>query len=90
MYFWLCWVFLVVLEHLAAVASLVVDHWLWGAQAQDLQWAGLVIPWHVESSWTGDQTCVSCMSRRTVNHWTTREVVGFPFYWAFCSFQGFS
>ena len=28
--------------------------------AQQLWWMGLVAPWHVESSWIGDQTCVSC------------------------------
>ena len=35
---------------------------------------GLVAPRHVESSWTRDQTHVSCISRWILNHWTTREV----------------
>ena len=28
----------------------------------------------VASSWTRDQTCVPCLSRRIRNHWTAREV----------------
>ena len=34
----------------------------------------LVFPQHVGSSQTRDQTCVPCTGRRTLNHWTTREV----------------
>ena len=34
----------------------------------------LVAPWHVKSSWTRDQTPVSCIGRQILNHWTTREV----------------
>ena len=36
---------------------------------------GLVAPWHVGSSWTGDQTHVPCISRWILNHWTTGEVL---------------
>ena len=35
---------------------------------------GLVALQHVESSQTRNQTCVSCIGRQTLNHWTTREV----------------
>ena len=35
---------------------------------------GLVAPWHVESSWTRDWTCVPWISRWILNYWTTREV----------------
>ena len=35
----------------------------------------LVAPHHVESSPTRDQTCVPCIGRRILNHWTTREVL---------------
>ena len=34
----------------------------------------LVAPRHVGSSQTRDQTHVTCIGRRTFNHWTTREV----------------
>ena len=35
---------------------------------------GLVIPQHVESSQTRDQTHVPCTGRQIINHWTAREV----------------
>ena len=35
---------------------------------------GLVAPRHVESSQTRDRTCVPCIGRRILNHWTTRKV----------------
>ena len=49
--------------------------WLPGcrAQAQKLWCTGLVAPQHLGSSWIGDQTCVSCISRRILHHWATRE-----------------
>ena len=34
----------------------------------------LVAPQHVGASWVRDQTCVLCISRRTLTHCTTREV----------------
>ena len=40
--------------------------WLWCT--------GLVVPRHVGSSQTRDRTCVPCIGRRILNHWTTREV----------------
>ena len=42
---------------------------------QQLQHAGLVAPWHVESSWTKDQTRVPFIGRQILNHWTTREIL---------------
>ena len=30
---------------------------------------------HVESSWTRDWTCVPCIGRKILNHWTIREVL---------------
>ena len=34
---------------------------------------GFAAPWHVESSRTRVWTCVFCISRQLLNHWTTRE-----------------
>ena len=85
-YFWLCWVFVVVRGLLIAVAFLVVEHGLqvcglqqlWHAgsraQAQQLWRIGLVAPWHVGSSWTRDRTHVPCIGRRILSHCATREV----------------
>ena len=42
--------------------------------AQQLWHTGLVAPWHVGSSWTRNQTCVPCIGRQILNHWTIREV----------------
>ena len=49
--------------------------WLMGsrAQAQQLWCMGLVALWHVGSSRTRAQTCVSCLGRQILNHCTTRE-----------------
>ena len=44
----------------------------WGPWA--LGHVGLVALWNVESSWTRDGTCVPCIGRQILNHWTTREV----------------
>ena len=35
----------------------------------------LVALWHMESSWTRNQTHVSCIDRQSLNHWTTKEVL---------------
>ena len=56
---------------LTAVASLVAEHRS-RAQAQQLWHTGLAAPWRVGSSWTRDRTCVSCIGRWILNHWTTR------------------
>ena len=52
---------------------------LWGTgsrcpPAQELWCMGFVVPWHVGSSQTRNQTPVSCIARWILNHWTTREV----------------
>ena len=41
---------------------------------QKMQHTDLVALWHVESSWTRDGTCIPCVGRHILNHWTTREV----------------
>ena len=40
----------------------------------------------MRSSWTRDQTPVSCISRQTLYHWTTREdpICVFVFFWIPC------
>ena len=51
--------------------------WLTGsrAQTQYLWHTGLVILWHVGSFWIRDQSCISCIGRRILYHWTIREVL---------------
>ena len=34
---------------------------------------GLVVPWHMGSSQIRDRTLVSCIGRRILYHWVTRE-----------------
>ena len=81
-YFWLCCVFIAA-HGLALVAAregfslwwlLLV--WSTGSRAwAQLLWrVGLVAPQHVECSWTRDRTLVPCLGRQILNHWTTREV----------------
>ena len=48
-----------------------------GTQTQQLWHVGFIAPWHVGSCLTRDQTCVSCIGRRILNQWTTREVLQF-------------
>ena len=45
----------------------VMELYLWST--------GLVAPKHVESSRTRDWTGVSCIARKILNHWTTREAL---------------
>ena len=45
--------------------------------AQELWCLGLSAPWHVGSSWAGDPTCVPCIGRQILSHWTTKENLGF-------------
>ena len=42
---------------------------------QQLWCIDLVAPWHMESSWTRDQTWVLCIGRQIFNHQTIREVL---------------
>ena len=44
-----------------------------GARPQWLWPMGLVAPQHVECSQTRDRTCVFCIGRQILNHWTTRK-----------------
>ena len=41
--------------------------------AQQLWPMGLIALRHVGSSWARDRTCVPCIARWILNHWTTRE-----------------
>ena len=45
------------------------------ALAQFLWHRGLVVPRHLGSSKTRDRTCVPCIGRLILNHWTTREAL---------------
>ena len=50
-----------------------------GSHSQQLWHMGLVAPQHVESSWIRDWTRVSCIRRRILYHWATREAPLTPF-----------
>ena len=43
-------------------------------EIQQLWHMALIALLHVGSSWSKDRTYISCISRRILNHWTTREV----------------
>ena len=61
-------------RHLIVVASLLTER---GSRARGLPclWdRGSGAPWHMESSWTRAGTCVPCIGRWILLHWTTREV----------------
>ena len=70
----------------AVQGPLVVAASLVGARLQG-EWASVVAahglrrdpPRHVGSSPTRDRTCVACIARRILNHWTTREAPVPPF-----------
>ena len=64
--------FLVLHRLLLAVASIVVEHRLLSL-GSGVAAHCLVALRHVGSSWTRDQTSVSCIARRTLNLWTTKE-----------------
>ena len=49
--------------------------WALGHELQQLWLVGSVALWHVGSSWTRDWTRDSGNGSRTLNHWTTREVL---------------
>ena len=57
-----------------ASALACMDFRSYDSWAQQLWSTGLAALWHVESSRTRDQTCVPCICRWILNHWTTREV----------------
>ena len=62
-------------------------HYLWLADPRVctlLVWCmGFSCPWHVESSWARDQTCVPCISRHILIHYTTKEVLFLIFKFQF-------
>lgn len=66
--------FLAVHRLLIVVASLAAEHGLYVWELSSCSITGLVAPWHVGSSWSRDQTHVSCIGRRTPIHSTSREV----------------
>ena len=78
--------FVAVLRLLTVVASLVVEHRLQEHTLQELWCRGSIV---VEpglscsvacwSSWTRDQTHVSCTGRRILYHWATREALAAGF-----------
>ena len=49
------------------------------AQAHSCGAQGLADLWHVGSSRTRDETCVSCIGRQILYHWATREAQFCPF-----------
>ena len=68
---------------LIVVASLIAEHGLQSSQALIVassafsSWGAHTVPlgpWHVESAHTRNRTCVPCIGRCILNHWTTREV----------------
>ena len=61
---------------LIVVASLVAELGMW---PPELWCAALVAPPHVGSSQTRDGTCIPCIGRWILNHWTTREVPNMEF-----------
>ena len=94
LYFWLCWCFVAGLSVVVGWRTTLqlwctgLSLWwlllLWGTgctvlRLQQLWCTALVTSRHAESSWTRDQTHVSCIGRQILNHWTTRE--------ALCSFS---
>ena len=58
---------------------LVVEHKLWGTWASVVVALGLVVPQHVESSRTRDQTYVPCIGRQILNYWTTSKILNIIF-----------
>ena len=63
------WVLFMVLFLAVALCRLFSSH-----SDQGLPCMSFVAPWHVESFWTRDQTCVPCIGRWILYHWTSREV----------------
>ena len=66
---------LVVVQRLLITAtSLVVECGRSGVWASEVVVHRLSCLWRVESSQTGDRTCVHCIGWRILNQWTTREI----------------
>ena len=60
---------------LTVVASLVVEHGLQACGLRQLQYEGLVAPWHVESSQNRDQNCVRWLAGKLLAPGLAREVL---------------
>ena len=80
--------FFVAIRGLFIAASLVMEHGLQWFQhvGSEVVAHGLSFPEACGISWTRDQTCVACISRQILNHWTTREAACGTFS---CSVQDF-
>ena len=55
---------------------------------QYLWHAGLLAPWHEESSRTGDWTCVPCIGRQILIHYTTSKDLLFDIHFLSLGFPG--
>ena len=69
------WFLVAVLWLPVALASLLQNTGC-SARASGVVAHGLSCPMACRSSWAKDQSCVPCIGRRILNHWTTREVLG--------------
>ena len=79
-YFWLCWVFVGAWAFLHSRFPGFSLPWLLLLWITGSRQAGSVVAQrHVEFSWTGDRSCVPCIGRRSLTHWTTRETQGSVF-----------
>ena len=67
---WLCWVLVATRRIFTAVCGLLSSCGLWVLLPHGMAWHGMWDP----SSPTRDWTCVPCVGRQTLTHWTTREV----------------
>ena len=56
--------FIVMCRLLPAMASLVAEHRPYRVWLSEVVVHGLRAPWHVGSSWTRNQICVSCIGRQ--------------------------
>ena len=56
------------------------------AQAQQLWCTSLAAPQHADSSRTRDRTCVPCIGRWILYHWTTKEVLDISKFSEICTF----
>ena len=71
--------FAVMLGLLIVGASSVVEHRLWAGGLSS--GSSQVVPWHVRSCLTRDQTWVPCISRWNLTHYATREVPYMSLKW---------
>ena len=73
----------VVVHRPIAVASLVVEHGLWGTGASVVMVQGFSCPAEYGIFPGRDGTRVPCIGRWTLNHWITREVLSLIFFFFF-------